>query len=51
MSDWIGAVSGRVADFTIGTAIVVVHVMLANRRSRRDGASRKSNFLLPMSRN
>jgi hypothetical protein len=50
MSEWIGAVSGRVADFTIGTAIVVVHVMLANRRSRAD-ANRKSNFLLPMTRN
>jgi hypothetical protein len=48
MSDWIGAVSGRVADFTIGTAIVVVHVMLANRNSRQ---RRKSNFLLPMTRN
>ncbi|HUQ05019.1 MAG TPA: hypothetical protein VM261_21095 [Kofleriaceae bacterium] len=56
MSEWIGAVSGRVADFTIGTAIVVVHVMLANRRGRggrgdRGEESRKSNFLLPMNRN
>jgi hypothetical protein len=48
MRDWIGEVSGRVADFTIGTAIVVVHLMLANRQSR---VSRKSNFLLPMTRN
>lgn len=48
MSEWFGAVSGRVADFTIGTAIVVVHVMLANRRPRE---RRKSNFLLPMTRN
>ncbi len=49
MGNLIGAVSGRIADFTIGTAIVVVHVMLANRRSRPVG--RKSNFLLPMTRN
>jgi hypothetical protein len=47
MGNLIGAVTGRVADFTIGTAIVVVHVMLANRRSRD---SRKSNFLLPIAR-
>lgn len=48
MGNLIGAVSGRIADFTIGTAIVMVHVVLANRRTRVD---RKSNFLLPMSRN
>lgn len=48
MSEWIGAVSGRVADFTIGTAIVVVHLVLANRSAR---GSRKSNFLLPITRN
>ncbi len=48
MGNLIGAVSGRIADFTIGTAIVVVHVVLANRRTRHD---RKSNFLLPMTRN
>ncbi len=40
-SDWMGTVSGRLADFTIGTVIVVVHVLLANR---------KSNFLLPKRR-
>lgn len=48
MGNLIGAVSGRIADFTIGTAIVMVHVVLANRRTRSD---RKSNFLLPMNRN
>jgi hypothetical protein len=51
MGALIGAVSGRVADFTIGTAIVVVHVMLANRRSRALARNGKSNFLLPISRN
>lgn len=50
MSDWIGSVTGRVADFTIGTAIVVVHLMLANRSSQVK-PSRKSNFLLPITRN
>lgn len=47
MGNLIGAVTGRIADFTIGTAIVVVHVMLANREAR---GIRKSNFLLPTAR-
>ncbi len=35
MSDWIDKATGRLADFTIGTAIVVVHVLLASRATRR----------------
>lgn len=35
MSDLIQSVTGRVADFTIGTAIVVVHVLMADRQRRR----------------
>ncbi|MBZ0231244.1 MAG: hypothetical protein K8M05_02765 [Deltaproteobacteria bacterium] len=51
MGNLIGAVSGRIADFTIGTAIVMVHVVLANRRTKPDRRDRKSNFLLPMKGN
>jgi hypothetical protein len=35
MSDWIQSATGRLADFTIGTAIVVVHVFIADRARRR----------------
>lgn len=35
MSEWIERATGRLADFTIGTAIVVVHVVLASRATRR----------------
>lgn len=28
---WIQNATGRLADFTIGTAIVVVHVLMASR--------------------
>jgi hypothetical protein len=50
MGNLIGAVTGRLADFTIGTAIVVVHVMIANRGATARRDSRKSNFLLPIAR-
>lgn len=35
MSEWIQSASGRLADFTIGTAIVVVHVFMASRGMAR----------------
>lgn len=35
MSEWIQSASGRLADFTIGTAIVVVHVFMASRGTRK----------------
>ncbi len=35
MTDWIQVATGRLADFTIGTAIVMVHVLMADRARRR----------------
>ncbi|MBE7450197.1 MAG: hypothetical protein HS111_15255 [Kofleriaceae bacterium] len=35
MRAWIQMASGRLADFTIGTVIVMVHVALADRERRR----------------
>lgn len=34
MFDLISRVAGRLADYTIGTAIVLVHVTMADRRQR-----------------
>jgi len=35
MIRWLQTATERVADFTIGTAIVMVHVALADRQRRR----------------
>lgn len=32
---WINSATGRLADFTIGTAIVVVHVLIAARTNKK----------------
>jgi hypothetical protein len=34
MLDLMTRIAGRVADYTIGTAIVLVHVAMADRRER-----------------
>ena len=42
MSDWIQSATGRLADFTIGTAIVVVHLLMADRARRKALSARLS---------
>ena len=34
MLDTIGKIAGRLADYTLGTVIVLVHVTMADRRAR-----------------
>lgn len=33
---WLGTAAERIADFTVGSAIVMVHLVLADRQRRRD---------------